>query len=104
MLFIDASKEFLQGKNQNQIREDVEVAKIVKTCQERKSKDKYAYVATREEIRENDYNLNIPRYVNTFEEEEDVDIAAVQKRIEHLELELAEVRVEIVSCLKELGL
>ncbi len=53
---------------------------------------------------ENDYNLNIPRYVDTFEEEEEVDIAAVQQRIEGLEQELAEVRGEMAKCLKELGL
>jgi len=103
VLFIDASRKFLQGKNQNLIREDVEVAKIVKAYQERQPIDKYAYVATREEIRENDHNLNIPRYVDTFEEEEEVDIPAVQKRIEKLEDELAEVRAEIADCLKELG-
>ena len=66
--------------------------------------DKYAYLADREEIRENDYNLNIPRYVDTFVEEEEVDIVAVQKRIEGLDHELAEVRKQISKCLKELGI
>jgi type I restriction enzyme M protein len=104
ILFIDASREFESGKNQNRLREDVEVAKIVATYRKRKTVEKYAFLATREEIRENDYNLNIPRYVDTFEEEEEVDIAAVQERIEGLEKELAEVRKEMKERLKELGL
>jgi len=104
VLFIDASREFESGKNQNRIREDVEVAKIVSVYKNRKPVDKYAYLAAREEIRENDYNLNIPRYVDTFVEEEEVDIAAVQERIEGLEKELHEVRKEMAKCLKELGI
>ncbi len=102
VLFIDASKEIEQGKNQNKIRVDVEVKKIVKTYQVRKEVDKYAYVASREEIKENDYNLNIPRYVDTFEEDEEVDISAVQQNIVELEAELAQVRGDISTVLKEL--
>jgi len=64
--------------------------------------DKYSYVATPEEIQENDYNLNIPRYVDTFEEEAEVDIAAVQKEIEQLEGELVKVQGEIEVYLKQL--
>jgi len=104
VLFIDASREFEQSKNQNKIRDDVEVAKIVETYRQRQTVDKYAYVAGREEIAENDYNLNIPRYVDTFEEEEEVDIAAVQERINDLEEELVKVRSEMAACLKELGI
>ena len=104
VLFIDASREFESGKNQNRIREDVEVAKIVGTYRARQAVDKYSYVANREEIMENDYNLNIPRYVDTFEEEEEVDITAVQERIVGIERELAEVRKQMAACLKELGL
>lgn len=104
VLFIDASREFEQGKNQNRLREDVEVKKIVDTYRKRKTVDKYAYVATRDEIRENDYNLNIPRYVDTIEEEAEVDIAAVQKRIGSIEAELEHVRVEMAKRLKELGI
>ena len=69
-----------------------------------KSVDKYAARVTFEEIEENEFNLNIPRYVDTFEEEEDVDIPAVQKRIEKLEEELAEVRETMKGYLLELGL
>lgn len=104
VLFIDASREFLQDKNQNLIREEVEVAKIVKAYQERQTIDKYAYVAAREEIREYDCNLNIPRYVDTYKEEKEILIPAVQKRIEQLEGELAKVRTEMAECLKDLGL
>ena len=104
VLFIDASRDFDSVKTQNRIREEEEVAKIVETYSQRQNVDKFAYVASREEIRENDFNLNIPRYVDTFEEEEEVDIAAVQQRIVGLEKELAEVRVEMDKCLKELGL
>ncbi len=102
VLFIDASRHFEQGKNQNNIRIDVEVEKIVKTYQARKEVDKYAYLATREEIKENDYNLNIPRYVDTFEEEEEVDIKLVQENIINLEKELTNVQSEISLVLKEL--
>jgi type I restriction enzyme M protein len=104
VLFIDASREFGSGKNQNLIREDIEVAKVVETYRSRQAIDKFSYRASREEIRENDYNLNIPRYVDTFEEEEEVDIAAVQERITGIEKELAEVRKQMAVCLKELGL
>jgi type I restriction enzyme M protein len=64
--------------------------------------DKYSYVAIPEEIQENDYNLNIPRYVDTFEEEAEVDIAAVQQEIESLEKELSKVQGEIEVYLKQL--
>ena len=104
VLFIDASKEFDSGKNQNVLREDVELPKIIETYQARQTVDKYSYLAGRDEIKENDYNLNIPRYVDTFEEEEEVDIAAVQERIVGIERELAEVRGQMAVCLKELGL
>jgi type I restriction enzyme M protein len=104
VLFIDASREYQQGKNQNNLREETEVKKIVETYAVRRPVDKYAYVATREEVRDNEYNLNIPRYVDTFEEEAEVDIAAVQKTIADIERELAQVRGEMANHLRELGL
>lgn len=104
VLFIDASREFQDGKNQNYLREEVEVAKIVSAYRERKPVDKYAYLAPRAEIAENEYNLNIPRYVDTFEPEAEVDIGKVSKEIEGLDAELAKVRAEMAGCLKELGL
>ena len=68
----------------------------------RKKIEKYAYVATFNEIKENDFNLNIPRYVDTFEEEEEIDIDAVQKEIKKLEKELATVRTKMTKKLKEI--
>ena len=65
--------------------------------------DKFSYVATAEEILENDFNLNIPRYVDTFEEEAEVDIAAVQREIEGLEKELSKVQQEINQYLTQLA-
>ncbi len=102
VLFIDANREFEHGKNQNKIRVDIEVKKIVETYQARKEVDKFAYVASRKEIKENDYNLNIPRYVDTFEEEAEVDIATVQNNISSLEKELIKVRGEMAKVLQEL--
>lgn len=102
VLFIDASREFQAGKNQN-ILLDSHIDKIVATYLARQEVDKYAYVAPLEEVEENDYNLNIPRYVDTFEEEEEIDIAAVQKEIESLEGQLAQVRGKMVGYLKQLG-
>ena len=70
--------------------------------QERAGREKYAHPASPDEIEENDFNLNIPRYVDTFEEEEDIDIEAVQKEIDRLETELAEVRRKMASIMKEM--
>lgn len=103
ILFIDASREFDKGKNQNNLN-DRHIAKILKTYQARKEVEKYAHVATLEEIQENDYNLNIPRYVDTFEEEVKVDIEATKKNIESIEQELLHVKTKMNSFLKELGL
>ncbi|MCO5097499.1 MAG: type I restriction-modification system subunit M [Rhodocyclaceae bacterium] len=102
VLFIDASREYQSGKNQNALLED-HMARILGTFQARQAVDKYAFVATLAEIAENDFNLNIPRYVDTFEEEEEIDVAAVEQEIERLESELAEVRVKMKQYLKELG-
>ncbi|MBB01227.1 MAG: type I restriction-modification system subunit M [Planctomyces sp.] len=103
VLFIDASRKFEDGKNQNRLAED-HLAKIVKAYADRQKVDKYAYVADFDEIKENDFNLNIPRYVDTFEEEEEIDIRAVQDEIEELDSELAQVQEQIQGYLKELGL
>ncbi|MBV5329198.1 MAG: type I restriction-modification system subunit M, partial [Chlorobium sp.] len=101
VLFIDASREFVSGKNQNTLSAE-HLDKIIGTCKERKEVDKYAHVAEFAEIRENDFNLNIPRYVDTFEEEEEIDIDAVQAEIDKLEQELAEVRLTMAAKLKEI--
>ncbi len=102
VLFIDASREFEDGKNQNYL-QTKDIEKIVKTCRAFKTVDKYAYRATVDEIAENDFNLNIPRYVDIYEEEAPIDIDAVQQEIAQLETELAATRKKMVAYMKELG-
>lgn len=102
VLFIDASREFKSGKNQNLLSDD-NIQKIVETFNARESVDKYAYLASLEEIQENDYNLNIPRYVDTFEEEEEIDLMAVRAEREQLKTQLAELEQQMESYLAELG-
>ena len=102
VLFIDASNEFENGKNQNRLR-DEDVDKIYNTFSEWKTVDKYSHIATLEEIQENDYNLNIPRYVDTFVEEEPVDIVETQKEIVTLKAKLNEVESQMEVYLKEMG-
>ena len=102
VLFIDASREYKDGKNQNALA-DEHLAKIVATCQARKDVDKYAHLAGLDEIRENDYNLNIPRYVDTFEEEEEIDLTTVRAERVKLKSELAALEEEMEGYLKELG-
>ncbi len=101
VIFVDASSDYLPGKNQNALSDD-HIRRIVETVQTRKDVEKYAHVTDIEEIRENDFNLNIPRYVDTFEEEEEIDIDAVQEEIDQLEKELAEVREKMAAMLKEI--
>ncbi|MEZ6055463.1 MAG: type I restriction-modification system subunit M [Planctomycetaceae bacterium] len=103
VVFIDASREYVDGKNQVSL-SDAQLEKIVAACTARESVDKYAYVADFDEIKENDFNLNIPRYVDTFEEEEEIDIRAVQDEIDELDTELAQVQEQMQGYLKELGL
>lgn len=102
VLFIDASREFKSGKNQNNLTEE-NIAKIVETYRARESVDKYAYLATLQEVKDNDYNLNIPRYVDMFEEEEEIDLAAVRAEREQLKTQLAELEVQMAKYLEELG-
>lgn len=105
VLFIDASGEghYEKGKNQNKLREQ-DIEKIVETYEKRENVEKYAYVATLDEIKENDYNLNIPRYVDTFEEEEPVDMEAVKENIANIKKEIQEVEAQMEIYLRELGL
>ncbi|KGR82766.1 type I restriction-modification system subunit M [Lysinibacillus odysseyi] len=105
VLFIDASGEgnYEKGKNQNKLREE-DLQKIITTYDSRKTIDKYSYKATKKEIQENDYNLNIPRYVDTFEEEAPIDMEAVKQNISDIKKELAVVEAEMEKYLKELGL
>ena len=103
VVFIDASQEYEDGTNQNRLNEE-HIEKIVATYRARQSVAKYAHVAGFNEIQENDFNLNIPRYVDTFEEEESIDIGAVQMEIDGLNAELAGVEKAMAAYLKEMGL
>ena len=103
ILFIDASREYQEGKNQNTLLKE-HIDKILNTYNTRKSIEKYAHIASLKEVKENDYNLNIPRYVDTFEEEKEINIKAVQKEIETMEAELLTVRKKMKKHLKELNL
>ena len=102
VLFIDASKEYVSGKKQNTLSEE-HINKIVDTYKNRREIEKYSHIATFDEIKENDFNLNIPRYVDTFEEEEEVDLAKVKAEIVDLENELQKVQSQMTEYLKELG-
>ena len=105
-MFIDASGEgnYEKGKNQNVLRKR-DIERIVSTYRDREAfVEKYSYLASREEIRQNDYNLNIPRYVDTFEEEEIIDIDEVKQNIANIEAEIAEVEAILAKYLEELGL
>nr|VFJ97299.1 MAG: type I restriction enzyme M protein [Candidatus Kentron sp. H]VFJ97795.1 MAG: type I restriction enzyme M protein [Candidatus Kentron sp. H]VFK03242.1 MAG: type I restriction enzyme M protein [Candidatus Kentron sp. H] len=102
VMFIDASREYVSVKNQNTLTSE-HIEKIVTTYGERRNRDKYANAVTVEEIIRNDCNLSIPRYVDTFEEEEEVDISQAQQTIRELEEELREVRGEMAELLWKLG-
>lgn len=105
VLFIDASGEgnYEKGKNQNILRPG-DINRIVAAYETYQTEEKYSYVATFDDIKENDFNLNIPRYVDTFEEEEPVDIEQVQTNIKSIEAELVEVQAQMKKYLEELGL
>ncbi|MDN3657827.1 type I restriction-modification system subunit M [Ferruginibacter paludis] len=115
VLFVDASREYEAGKNQNKLREDKDIPHIVETYKAFKVAqalnsdegaviaEKYAYRATLKEITENDFNLNVPRYVDTFEEEAPVEIAATQSEITRLKSELLIVENKMNEYLTELG-
>jgi type I restriction enzyme M protein len=103
ILFIDASQHFEKVKTQNRLREE-DIDRIVTTYRERKPIEKYSYVAPLSEVAENDYNLNIPRYVDTFEEEDQVDLRAVSDELVLLNAEMAKTDEEIAGFCEELGI
>lgn len=102
VLFIDASREFVPGRTRNLLSEK-QFERILEAFESRRNSEKYAYLATRKEVAENEFNLNIPRYVDTFEAEKEIDLAAVQQEIDRLEYELADVRRRMKVHLQELG-
>jgi type I restriction enzyme M protein len=105
VLFIDASDDGLyeKGKNQNKLREE-DIQRIVDAYEKYETVEKFTYLATKEEIKDNDYNLNIPRYVDNFEEEEMVDMEEVTENILKIKVELEEVETKMAKYLEELGL
>jgi type I restriction enzyme M protein len=103
ILFIDASQHFEKVKTQNMLRK-ADIDKIVSTYRERTTEDKYSYVARLDEVRENDYNLNIPRYVDTFEEEAPVDLAEVSGELKALEKDMQQTDATIADYCKQLGI
>lgn len=105
VLFIDASGEgnYEKDKNQNRLR-DSDIARIVSAYEAREDREKFSHVATFDEIKENDFNLNIPRYVDTFEEEEPIDLEEVKRNIASIEEELKVVQAQMAKYMEELGL
>ena len=102
ILFIDASNEFKKAKNMNELT-DENIEKIFKTYQERKDVERYAHLASIKEIRDNDYNLNIPRYVDTSEEEPEIDLKEVEHQLNEVEKEIEKLQEVINKQLRELG-
>jgi type I restriction enzyme M protein len=102
VFFIDASREYAEDKNQNKLR-DEDIAKIAATWRARRSIPKYSHLATLEELKENEYNLNIPLYVDTFEEEAPIDLNVVRDEIARIESELSTTRATLTKALQELG-
>ena len=103
ILFIDASNDYEAGKNQNILRE-CDIDRIVEAYERREDVDKYAHVATMAEIEENGFNLNIPRYVDTFEPEEEIDLNEVAAEIRKLQTEIKGIDAELKPFFDELGL
>ena len=101
VMFIDASKDFEKGKNQNILR-DQDIDKIIETYKKRQDVDKYAHLATMDEIKENEFNLNIPRYVDTFEEEPPIDIVALSKEMQDIDQKIAQSEAEFLSLVDDL--
>lgn len=103
ILFIDASNEFEKQKNQNKLLPE-HLDNILGAFENRQDIEKYAYVATLKEVKDNDYNLNIPRYVDTFEAEDEIDLDAIAQQLQALELESEKTDAVIADFCKELGI
>ena len=103
VLFIDASKDFLKGKNQNKLSIE-NIDKVVETYKKREDVEKFAHVASFDEIKENDFNLNIPRYVDTFEEQEEIDIVELGKELVSLNQQIKVAENDFLAMLDELAL
>ncbi|MDX1068969.1 type I restriction enzyme M protein [Sinorhizobium medicae] len=102
LLFIDASRDYVEDTNQNRLGSE-QIDRIFAAYDERVNIEKYAYLASVEEVAANDFNLNIPRYVDTFEEEADIDLTAVLTERKALKTEMGELEAKMAGYLKELG-
>lgn len=103
ILFIDASQHFEKAKTQNYLR-DADIEKIIDTFRNRRAEDRYSYLATLAEVKENDYNLNIPRYVDTFEAEDSIDLEAIADELKTLETAMNETDQTIAGYCRELNI
>lgn len=103
ILFIDSSKHFEKRGNQNVLTPE-NISKILRTYEKRTVEEKYSNLATLDEVKENDYNLNIPRYVDTFEEEEPVDLEVVSSELKALDKEIEETDKSIAEFCKQLNI
>jgi type I restriction enzyme M protein len=103
IIFIDAGKYFTPGKNMNTL-SDEDIDRIVDAYKARQDADKFAYVATLDEVRENGYNCNIARYVDTFEKEKTIDINAQTAKLKELEKQLSNVNAKVDDFFRQLGL
>jgi type I restriction enzyme M protein len=103
VLFINASEQFIKGKRQNQLTED-HIAKIIKTYQSRKQEERYSRRVEMKEISDNDYNLNISRYVSTAQEEQEIDLAKTHAELVKIDGEIRKATTKHIEFLKELGL
>ena len=101
VLFIDASSDFVKEKSQNKLTKE-NVTKIVEAYKAREGVEKFSHLATFEEIKENDFNLNIPRYVDTFEEEEPIDMVAVGKELKEIRAEKKDLEKELTEMISSL--
>ena len=101
ILFINASQDYTVEKNQN-ILSGAQIEKIMKVFDGREEISKFSHLASFEQVKENDFNLNIPRYVDTFEEEEEIDVTILQNEIESLESELVQIRSKMTAIVQEI--
>jgi len=103
ILFIDASQHFERAKTQNYLR-DADIEKIIDTYRNRTAEDKYSYIAPIDEVKENDYNLNIPRYVDTFEAEDNIDLNPIAEELKTLETAMIETDKTIADYCQQLNI
>lgn len=103
VVFIDASNDFDKGKNQNILR-DEDIEKVLEAYKNREEVEKYCHIATFEELEDNDFNLNIPRYIDTFEDEEKIDMQLLSDDMNQIENELIKIRVSMKKYLDALGI